>query len=174
MLPSYFDPQDVFRSLLCLTPESRPLLGKCTRILVDDNQGIKDGPLFDTTREVSEPGTPGPLRFMLIRLLQVLSTPTINTALDDLESFIWVLCWAVSEICRKNRKLNRKCSTNDIQVHAEDKRAYTAHLHDIVLPLGPSFSSITPLVEKWCALATIYRKKVTCLLAGSGTSSDTR
>ncbi|PBK92410.1 hypothetical protein ARMGADRAFT_1030716 [Armillaria gallica] len=91
--------------LLCLTPERRQLLGKCIGMLVDDNQGIEEATLFDTTKEVSEPGTPGTLTFMSTRLLGtlVLQTRTIVTAIDDLESFIWVLCWAVFEICLKHR-----------------------------------------------------------------------
>ncbi|KAK0236665.1 hypothetical protein EDD85DRAFT_834359 [Armillaria nabsnona] len=80
--------------LLCLTPERRQLLGKCIGMLVDDNQGVEEATLFNITKEVSEPGTPGPLTFMSIRLLTalVLQTRTIATAIDDLESFIWVLC----------------------------------------------------------------------------------
>ncbi len=193
-----FKPHHIFRSLLCLTPERRQLLGKCIGMLVDDSQCIEEGTLFDTTREVSEPGTvcapntggvssddmfqPGTLAFMSIRLLQsfLLPTRTVTTAIDDLESFIWVLCWTVLEICLGRRKLNI-CEeilrqylhrTGDILMMAEDKKEYTVHLHGTVLPLGPSISSITPLVEKWYALASTYQGKVKCLLGGISPSSD--
>ncbi|SJL08575.1 uncharacterized protein ARMOST_11941 [Armillaria ostoyae] len=169
-------------NLLCLTPERRQLLGKCIGMLADDRQCIEEGTLFDTTREVSEPGMPGTLSFMSIRLLQslLLPTRTVITAIDNLESFIWVLCWTVIEICLGRRKLNI-CEemlrrylhrTSDIMMMAEDKKEYTFHLRGTVLPLGPSISSITPLVEKWFALAATYRGKVKCLLAGISPSSD--
>ncbi|KAK0236667.1 hypothetical protein EDD85DRAFT_1006439 [Armillaria nabsnona] len=110
-------------NLLCLGPERRQLLSKCIGMLVDDNQGIKEGTLFDTMKEVSERVRPvntggvssasdmyrpGRLPFMSIRLLQALVFPTrtIITVIDDLESFIWVLCWTVSEVCLRRRKLN--------------------------------------------------------------------
>ncbi|KAK0236689.1 hypothetical protein EDD85DRAFT_790460 [Armillaria nabsnona] len=63
-------------------------------------------------------------------------------------------------------------ATGDILMMAEDKTEYTVHLHRTVLPLGPSISSITPLVEKWYALASTYQGKVKCLLAGISPSSD--
>ncbi|KAK0462989.1 uncharacterized protein EV420DRAFT_1147754 [Desarmillaria tabescens] len=169
-------------NLLCLTPERRQMLGNCIGMLVGDNQGIKEETFFDTTREVSDSGTPGTLPFMSIRLLQALalSTQTITTAIDDLESFIWVLCWAVVDVCLGHRKLNISEELLGLYLHgrdnfammAEDKRTYTSHLYGTMLPLGPSFSSITPLVEKWCAIATKYRRKVTFLLTGSDFSSD--
>ncbi|PBK92449.1 hypothetical protein ARMGADRAFT_1080526 [Armillaria gallica] len=169
-------------NLLCLTPGRRQLLGKCIGMLVDDSQGIEEGTLFDTMEEVLKPGMPGTLSFMSIRLLQslLLPTRTVTTAIDDLESFIWVLCWTVFEICLGRRKLNI-CEeilrrylhrTGDILMMAEDKKEYTVHLHGTVLPLGPSISSITPLVEKWYVLASTYQGKVKCLLAGISPSSD--
>ncbi|PBK71540.1 hypothetical protein ARMSODRAFT_954325 [Armillaria solidipes] len=168
-------------NLLCLTPERRQLLGKCIGMLVDDNQGTEEAILFDTTKEVSEPGTPGTLTFMSGRLLRalVLQTRTIVTAIDDLESFIWVLCWAVFEICLKHRKLNPLEQLfrddlhrpSDIARMIKEKTVYGFSLQQTQFPFGQSLTSIAPLVEKWCNLAATYRERVTCIL--SNTSSDT-
>ncbi|PBK87343.1 hypothetical protein ARMGADRAFT_466079 [Armillaria gallica] len=125
---------------------------------------------------------PGTLTFMSIRLLGalVLQTRTIVTAIDDLESFIWVLCWAVFEICLKHRKLNPfeqlfrddLHRPSDIARMIKEKTVYGFSLQQTNFPFGQSLTSITPLVEKWCTLAATYRERVTCLLSGSNASSD--
>ncbi|SJL08603.1 uncharacterized protein ARMOST_11970 [Armillaria ostoyae] len=147
----------------------------------DARQSIEEASLFDTMKEVSEPGTPGTLTFMSSRLLQalVLQTRTMVTAIDDLESFIWVLCWAVFEICLKHRKLNSLEQLfrddlhrpSDIARMIKEKTVYGFSLQRTRFPLGQSLTSIAPLVEKWWDLAATYRERVTCIL--SDTSSDT-
>ncbi len=118
---------------------------------------------------------------MSIRLLGalVLQTRTIVTAIDDLESFIWVLCWAVFEICLKHRKLNPfeqlfrddLHRPSDIARMIKEKTVYGFSLQQTNFPLGQSLTSIAPLVETWCNLAATYRERTSCLL--SNTSSDT-
>ncbi|PBK87344.1 hypothetical protein ARMGADRAFT_879797, partial [Armillaria gallica] len=83
----------------CLTSERRQQLGECIAMLIDEDQGIKEETLFDTTRKASGSRT-GTIPFMSMRLLEcrVYQRHTITTAIDDLESFNWVLCFTVFEI----------------------------------------------------------------------------
>ncbi|OBZ72825.1 hypothetical protein A0H81_06714 [Grifola frondosa] len=158
-------------SLECLTPQRRQNLGRCTGMIVDEDQEIESKTLFDPARQrhISRSGT---WPFISIRILYAIKEMPIPTAIDDLESFMWVLIWAVLEIRQKKTQL----TSQERMLFADfneplqrminfklscDRLLDTAHEMG---ELGPSLAAIFPLFQTWYDIALRYRHELEDIL----------
>ncbi|OBZ73246.1 hypothetical protein A0H81_06711 [Grifola frondosa] len=166
-------------SLECLTPQRRQNLGRCTGMIVDEDQAIESKTLFDPARQghISRCGT---RPFISIRILDAMEGTPIPTAIDDLESFMWVLIWAVLEIRQKKTQLTSRERTlfadfnEPLHQMINSKlscyeRFHFAHRKG---ELGPSLAAIFPLFKAWYDIAQCYRYELEDILELWKTSAD--
>jgi hypothetical protein len=88
----------------------------------------------------------------------------MHTAIDDLESFFWVLIWALSNIFEHDRD---KANSADLRVIDQTMKAFRFRQcpsalvkRDIVSDLWPSAGVFGSLIQEWLAMLTDARKGV--------------
>ena len=91
------------------------------------------------------------------RLLESWGSPPLHTAIDDLESFVWIVLWAILKTVKSptSRELDwlARISNDDVQAVANAKLGIIDVLTRLRIELFPELRPFRPLFQRWFLIA---------------------
>lgn len=140
-------------------------LKRCYGYLIDGDLAIRWKDQHEAPRHRS-----GTLPFMSHRLLESWDSRHLHTAIDDLESFVWIVLWSALRTIRSptSRELDwlTRISDDDVQAVANQKMSIMI-LISKPTELSPELEPFHPLFKRWFAIALDAQDKLDELIASA-------